>query len=810
MLFDPETSSDLKTWLVKNLEPICDAEPGALAEYILALLKHNAPESELRKELSGQLEEFLEKENTPFLDTLFTALRTKSYMPYSAASPTGYPSSNGEDNGIPIPLDALLTSSISTSPSRGLKRSLDHEDHDSHAPAKGPRTNDGHFSRYGRNDRRSSWGDRGDRGARMGGAGRGDYMDGGMGRGPSGHGRGICRDYYNHGYCARGAFCKYSHGDDAVVPSQLFPMAGPMGVGPLPFVPMLPGAMPFGISGGSNAAYDPRERMDMRPVQGAGLDVGDRPINARAPMVPRERGAGSPTAPNLGELPAMQDLTGDMGGASGGDMNGSSGMMAMQGIEMTGAPALPNGHGRGGYRGGRGGGGRGVFGGEVQNFRPDRHTDKTLVVEKIPQDKLSLGAVNEWFKRFGNVTNVAVDAANGKALVSFSSHAEAHTAWRSKDAVFDNRFVKVYWHKPMEGHGQLGARMLAASAPLMANIAARETAPTTISPESSTTQPAPSTPTPIRKSSTPSAAAALAAKQRLLEQQIAEQKSLMAKLGTASSQEKKEIMARLRKLGEEMKPLATPSPATPPASAATAKSRGITPSADEKERLERERLDKELELHHAVSAAEGEMEENTEELKATLAKLKAEAASLGITDVSDGAYSSGTTYRPYRARGRGRGMRGGYRGFMRGGPPRGSMKLDLRPKTLLVKNVGAGAEQAVREWYETMGQVESVDTTDDGDVLVAFRSRAAAEQGLAKGTNIPSIGQVRISWHNNQQTGAAAQKTSLQLPEGSSPVEDRMVTEDRPPSPAETDEAQYQEESAPAWAGDDADGFRML
>ena len=39
----------------------CDAEPGALADYILALLKHNAPENELRQETSAQLEEFLEK-----------------------------------------------------------------------------------------------------------------------------------------------------------------------------------------------------------------------------------------------------------------------------------------------------------------------------------------------------------------------------------------------------------------------------------------------------------------------------------------------------------------------------------------------------------------------------------------------------------------------------------------------------------------------------------------------------------------------------------------------------------------------------
>lgn len=39
----------------------CDAEPGALADYILALLKHYPAENELRTELTAQLEEFLEK-----------------------------------------------------------------------------------------------------------------------------------------------------------------------------------------------------------------------------------------------------------------------------------------------------------------------------------------------------------------------------------------------------------------------------------------------------------------------------------------------------------------------------------------------------------------------------------------------------------------------------------------------------------------------------------------------------------------------------------------------------------------------------
>jgi len=59
----------------------------------------------------------------------------------------------------------------------------------------------------------------------------------------------------------------------------------------------------------------------------------------------------------------------------------------------------------------------------------------------------------------------------------------------------------------------------------------------------------------------------------------------------------------------------------------------------------------------------------------------------------------GGSYRPYRGRARGRG-RGFFRGGPRGGPPRASMKLDNRPKSLLVKGAISDNEQALRDWYE--------------------------------------------------------------------------------------------------------------
>ena len=542
--------------------------------------------------------------------------------------------------------------------------------------------------------------------------------------------------FVDNGYCSRGAMCKYSHGEDAVVPAQLFPG--------MPFIPMFPGngnGIPF-IQG---AAYDPHEsRMDMRPMGGR--------QHQRAPLLPRvQQEDGSRVMHPInasGELPVIQDLTpiippeipaaepipssdvdmqqsgapipstntpqttggyNPMPSGTNGDMYPSTHTtMDTDNAPRTHLPgSRPPTLGRGQFRGGRNNGrGRGMFGGEVHNFRPEKRNDKTLVVEKIPEDKLSLEGVNFWFKRFGTVTNVAIDAVNAKALVSFSNHEDAHAAWKSEDAVFGNRFVKVFWHRPMEGHGQVGARMLAASAPLVANMTSTPSAPSA----STTTTTAPSVPSNSttasiqrKASTTPSASAtlsALAEKQQQLEQTIAEQKSLMASLNTASAEEKKNIMARLRKLGEEMTKLApsTPAAAATSSSSSTSNIVAAKKPADkltEHEKKERERLDKELEMH----GGQEQPVESTEDLKAKLERLKAEAMSLGLDSALPS--SSGGVHRGYRGRGRG-GPRGSYfRGaVMRGGPPRASMKLDNRPKKLLVKGVGEEHLQTLRDWYE--------------------------------------------------------------------------------------------------------------
>lgn len=56
--------------------------------------------------------------------------------------------------------------------------------------------------------------------------------------------------------------------------------------------------------------------------------------------------------------------------------------------------------------------------------------------------------LNNHFSKFGKIVNLQV-CYNGDAegaLVTFSSHAEAQAAYRSTEAVLNNRFIKVFWH----------------------------------------------------------------------------------------------------------------------------------------------------------------------------------------------------------------------------------------------------------------------------------------------------------------------------------------------------------------------------
>ncbi|XP_078258447.1 RNA-binding protein 26 isoform X2 [Rhinoraja longicauda] len=76
-----ENLDALKTWLTKTLDPICDADPSALAKYVVALVKKDKTEKELKALCVDQLDVFLQKDTHTFVEKLFEAITAKSYLP---------------------------------------------------------------------------------------------------------------------------------------------------------------------------------------------------------------------------------------------------------------------------------------------------------------------------------------------------------------------------------------------------------------------------------------------------------------------------------------------------------------------------------------------------------------------------------------------------------------------------------------------------------------------------------------------------------------------------------------------------------
>ena len=58
----------------------CDADPSALSKYVLALIKKDKPESELRDSMTNQMEVFLQENTNTFIESLFTTLQNGDYV----------------------------------------------------------------------------------------------------------------------------------------------------------------------------------------------------------------------------------------------------------------------------------------------------------------------------------------------------------------------------------------------------------------------------------------------------------------------------------------------------------------------------------------------------------------------------------------------------------------------------------------------------------------------------------------------------------------------------------------------------------
>jgi RNA-binding protein 26 len=316
--------------------------------------------------------------------------------------------------------------------------------------------------------------------------------------------------------------------------------------------------------------------------------------------------------------------------------------------------------GRGSLRGVRGGRGRG---GSSHPYSAGRFAGATpaknsLVVEHIPDEFNTIDKVNEFFKQFGSLTNIQVDQPAHKALIQYSSNEEAKAAYNSPEVIFGNRFVKVYWQPD-----DLNADTFGVPQPKPTGQ---------VRPEASATgmahrhQPFSQPPQPPLTSvlMTPERAAELAAeraaaaaklaenkktmmeiqrqKEALIQRQQEEQRLLHQKLfanKSMSQQDKDELLKGLKNVAMEVtKEIVNPL-AQAQAAVVAAEAKRQAEHQSEIERLEKEKLDRELEGLNGVTdtGADGaaaataaattpatDAAQTTAALKAKLAALQAQ------------------------------------------------------------------------------------------------------------------------------------------------------------------------------------------
>lgn len=359
---------------------------------------------------------------------------------------------------------------------------------------------------------------------------------------------------------------------------------------------------------------------------------------------------------------------------------------------------------RGRGRGGRGGRGRG--GSTTQHGHSMGGQNTSLIIENIPPTHLSDEAVGNFFSKFGPIQDIQVDPYAKTAIVKFESNPVAYAAYNSPEAIFDNRFVKVFWARmdiPQDQDMQMDGTSPHRREPLItpAEQARIDTAK------------AKEEEIKLRKQEKLKAMLEIQKqKELLIQRQIEEQKALMEKLSdkSLSAKDKEVIKAQLQRL------------AGPPATNAQDTNGDV-----------------------AMSDSGSAPTNTTDDLRAKVEALKAEASAMGIDPTAMSQQSS------YRGRGRGsfRSRPRGSQSWVRGrgtigGGPR-VFKLDNRTTQIAIGNVPADKQQALQEYLASFGQVD-ITSDEAGKILAKFGDRAVAEQAVAKGREIPNVGTVDIQW----------------------------------------------------------------
>lgn len=240
-----------------------------------------------------------------------------------------------------------------------------------------------------------------------------------------------CRDFDEKGYCMRGETCPWDHGVDPVVldptlaintPSTAIRNA-PMHSEYNPDAPDLWNRGPSDFS--SNRMHFPVPVP--RPPFGFGYRSGPPGFAPLPGMGQRE----------LIPVPVVDpNRPGDMQGKRRFDNDDMQ-----QGQEQNPKRKLPM---------------NARLGPRINPGNQTNAPNCALELRKIPRGLNVISHLNDHFSKFGKITNIqiAYEGDPEAAIITFNSHAEANVAYRSTEAVLNNRFIKVFWHSNNAGSGE--------------------------------------------------------------------------------------------------------------------------------------------------------------------------------------------------------------------------------------------------------------------------------------------------------------------------------------------------------------------
>ncbi|PGH06516.1 hypothetical protein GX51_02340 [Blastomyces parvus] len=762
MQFTEEQAAEVKTWVVKRLEDISDADSDVLADYVLALIRSDAPDEDIRKASVENLEDFLKENTATFVDEIFAKFNPKKPEPVQA---------QGQKSGLQQPPASVSSAATPQQPQQPPSHSMPpfaqtqpitHESmsmapfgHGQTVPGasasnlvrkrafnEGPQAGEDHDSHYNHADRpfKSMRGRRGGRGdSRM--VANNNIVSNGR-AGPA-----HLNPQQRQQQHARGGFQQMP----PVPPPAGFPPFNPndpiaammtlqaMGFPQIPGMPPLPQLPTPGSAPGPNqpstaiAAGSPPPPPASIPQRCRDYDT--QGFCVLGSTCPYQHGTDHVVAPTRDDEydPTKSNIVMDRPRSSGAT-NGQGLARPSQGGD------------RGGRGRGRGRGDRGGFSGPRRNraefSQAGPNEDRsitTIVVEQIPEDKFDETIVRDFFSEFGNVVEVTMQPYKHLALVKYDSWASARRAWASPKVIFDNRFVKVYWYKPGSKTDTNGAGGHHPQSPSANKPDEKPFDPEEFEKQQAEAQRLHEEKMKKRKETEEARLALEKQKEDLLKRHQEEKAKLSQRLGSSQQQHE------------------------------AAGTNGASPAPGDSNMAEA-----------SSSSPHGEenVSDQTKSLRAQLAALEAEAKSLGLDPaLSDSQY-------PARG-GRGRGWVGGYRGGRgayaprgrgggpyrgRGGPRgRGSvLRLDNRPRRVAVSGVAFDPEkdEALRQFLLGIGEYDNIEPNPDqpDSQIVSFKDRYVAEKLMYGTTDIPSVGKVEFSWVANAPSTPATRDSSVSAP----------------------------------------------